>query len=132
MNPTTTEHHHPITHLHPPPSLPQSLLPPPVHVSAYLQTLGPFLFAPTKADPSRGEGSHSPSGPALSLSLPCRMVTEEEKKKEKRAEGGGEKKAYSPRTQSLQSVCLLVTNVEKKKKNIHPQLIREKAYFLCG
>lgn len=64
---------------------------PPLPCICIFANTGPFLFAPTKADPSRGEGSHSPSGP--SLSLPCRMVT----KKKRKGQG---KKAYSPRTQS--------------------------------
>lgn len=80
--------------------LQQSMTSPPPHPTSppshptYLHICkhGPILFAPTKADPSRGEGSHSPSGP--SLRLPCRMVT----KQDRGAVGG--KKAYSPRAQS--------------------------------
>jgi len=51
----------------------------PFYVSAYLQTLAPFLFAPTKADPSRGEGFHCPSAPSPSLSL--RLTAKRREKK---------------------------------------------------
>lgn len=76
---------------------------------------GPILFAPTKADPSRGEGSHSPSGP--SLSLPCRMVTKKEKEK---------KSLFSGNT-ILQSARLLITTGEKKIFTVN---LFGKAYFL--
>lgn len=98
--------------------LQQSMTPPnptpPPSPSMYLHICkhGPILFAPTKADPSRGEGSHSPSGP--SLRLPRRTVTKKEK-------GRGEKSLFSDNT-IQQSVCLLVTNVRRRKKYIHRQL----------
>lgn len=94
---------------------------PPPSPSMYLHICkhGPILFAPTKADPSRGEGSHSPSGP--SLSLPCRMVT----KKKKRAE-----KSLFSANKILQSACLLMTNVKRKK--IFTVSYFGKAYFLWG
>lgn len=131
MNPTTTEHHHPITHLHPPlpPSIPPS---PPRPCICIFANTGP-VFIRTYQSGSEQRGGLPQSERSGSLSQPAVQNGDRRReKKRKRAEGGGEKKAYSPRTQSLQSVCLLVTNVEKKKKNIHPQLIREKAYFLCG
>lgn len=75
-----------------------------------------------KADPSRGEGSHSPSGP--SLSLPCRMVT---KKKEK---GRGGKKLLL--RQHNPTECLSVNDKCEKKKKIFAVSYFGKAYFLRG
>lgn len=97
---------------------------PPPSFSMYLHICkhGPILFAPTKADPSRGEGSHSPSGP--SLSLPCRMVT---KKKE---EGRGRQKSFFSENTILQSASLLMVNVKRKK--IFTVSYFGKAYFLRG
>lgn len=95
---------------------------PPPSPSMYLHICkhGPVLFAPTKADPSRGEGSHSPSGP--SLSLPCRMVT-------KKRKGQGENSLFSENT-IRQSACLLGTNVKRKKSFTVSYF--GKAYFLRG
>lgn len=78
---------------------------------------GPILFAPTKADPSRGEGSHSPSG--LSLSLPCRMVT---KKKEK-----GRKKLSLPEHNPTE--WQPVNDKWEKEKQYSPSVIWEKRTF---
>lgn len=81
---------------------------------------GPILFAPTKADPSRGEGSHSPSGP--SLSLPCRMVT----KKKRRGQGEAKKlllREHNP------TECLSVNGKCEKKKKYSPSVISEKRTF---
>lgn len=106
--------------------LQQSMTPsnptPPPSPSMYLHICkhGPILFAPTKADPSRGEGSHSPSGP--SLRLPRRMVTKKEK-------GRGVKKLILREHNPTE--CLPVSvKCEKEKKYIFTVSYFGKAYFL--
>lgn len=100
----------------------------PVFFYTYIYTYI-YIFAPTTADPSRGEGSHSPSGP--SPRLPCKNGDQHTHKKRKKGTEGGKlkRKAYSPGRQSYRvSVWWWQTRGEEGKSN-SPSVISEKRTF---
>lgn len=102
MIPSTTSDHNPPT----PPSF-----------SIYLHICKHsffFLFAPTRADSNRREGSHSPSGPCLSQ--PFRGEWWQKKEKERRqGKTGAQKASFSKDT--ILTLCLLVSDKREEKLN---------------
>lgn len=121
MNPTTTEHHHPITHLHPPlpPSIPPS---PPRPCICIFANTGP-VFIRTYQSGSEQRGGLPQSERSGSLSQPAVQNGDRrrEKKRKKGRGGGREKSLFSENT--ILAECLPVSDKRgKEKKKYSPSV----------